>query len=154
MPNDKGRRRRFGAIRQLPSGRFQARFPRPDGLVRTAPKTFDTETDAARWLTLTEAEMLRGDWFDWTAGEVPLGRYAAKWIVERAGLAPRTVVMYETLLRRHISPGLGSIELVALTPGRVRAWRTDLLANGVGPPTVAKSYRLLRSVLNTASMTS
>lgn len=150
MPNDKGRRRRFGSIRQLPSGRFQARFPGTDGLLRTAPKTFDTETDAARWLTLTEAEMLRGDWFDWTAGEVPLGRYAAKWIVERAGLAPRTVVMYETLLRRHISPGLGSIELVALTPGRVRAWRTDLLANGVGPPTVAKSYRLLWSVLNTA----
>jgi integrase len=150
MPNEKGRRRQFGSIRQLPSGRYQARFPGPDGLVRTAPTTFDTETDAARWLRLTEAEMIRGDWFDWASGEVPLAEYAAKWIAERAGLAPRTVVMYETLLRLHISPGLGSVELGALTPGRVRAWRSDLLASGVGAPTVAKSYRLLRSVLNTA----
>jgi hypothetical protein len=60
MPNVKGRRRQFGSIRQLPSGRFQARFPGPDGLVRTVPKTFDSETDAARWLTLTEAEMIGG----------------------------------------------------------------------------------------------
>jgi DNA-binding CsgD family transcriptional regulator len=137
MPNEKGRRRQFGSIRQLPSGRYQARFPGPDGLVRTAPTTFDTETDAARWLRLTEAEMIRGDWFDWASGEVPLAEYAAKWIAERAGLAPRTVVMYETLLRLHISPGLGSVELGALTPGRVRAWRSDLLASGVGAPALA-----------------
>jgi excisionase family DNA binding protein len=34
MPNSKGRRRRFGAIRRLPSGRYQARYPGPDGTVR------------------------------------------------------------------------------------------------------------------------
>jgi hypothetical protein len=60
MPNHKGLDRQFGSIRQLSSGRFQARYPGPDGLVRTAPKTFATDTDAARWLTMTEAEMIRG----------------------------------------------------------------------------------------------
>jgi hypothetical protein len=36
MPNDKGRRRRFGAVRALPSGQWQARYRGPDGLMRAA----------------------------------------------------------------------------------------------------------------------
>ena len=31
MANAKGRRRRFGALRQLPSGQWQARYRGPDG---------------------------------------------------------------------------------------------------------------------------
>ena len=31
MANSKGRRRRFGTVRRLPSGRWQARYPGPDG---------------------------------------------------------------------------------------------------------------------------
>jgi hypothetical protein len=81
---------------------------------------------------------------------VPLKEYAAKWVAERPGLAPRTTALYEGLLRLHIEPTLGGVDLVDLTPARVRAWRTDLLEAGVGETTVAKSYRLLRSVLNTA----
>lgn len=130
MPSDKGRRRHFGSVRQLRSGRYQARYQGPDGLSRTAPRTFDTEADALRWLTVTEAEMIRGDWFDWTAGEIPLREYAAKWVVERAGLAPGTAELYQSLLRLHIAPALGDLNLVALTPGRVRSWRSDLLDGG------------------------
>jgi hypothetical protein len=118
MPNEKGRRRRFGSVRQLRSGRYQARYQGPDGLPRTAPKTFDTEADALRWLTVTEAEVIRGDWFDWTAGEVPLREYAGKWIVERAGLAPRTVELYQSLLRLHIAPKLGNLDLIYLHANR------------------------------------
>jgi hypothetical protein len=53
-------RRRFGAIRKLPSGRFQARYRAPDGLERRAPETFDTKTDAEVWLTRIEADLIRG----------------------------------------------------------------------------------------------
>jgi integrase len=65
-------------------------------------------------------------------------------------LAPRTVELYQSLLRLHIAPRLGDFDLVALTPGLVRSWRNDLLDRGVGRPTVAKCYRLVRGVLNTA----
>jgi integrase len=147
--NKKGRRRRFGSVRQLPSGRYQARYPGPDGLVRTAPRTFDTETDANVWLTVTEAEIIRGDWFDPDAGRVPLGRYAAEWITERP-LAATTVARYRIALRVQIEPWLGNVNLVDLTPERVRRWRRDLLAAGTGRATVAKAYRLLRAVMTTA----
>jgi hypothetical protein len=44
-------RRRFGRVRQLPSGRWQARYPGPDGQLRNAPETFAQKGDAERWLS-------------------------------------------------------------------------------------------------------
>ena len=39
-------RRRFGAIRRLPSGRYQVRYRTADGRYVTAPTTFETKADA------------------------------------------------------------------------------------------------------------
>jgi len=149
MPNNSGRRRRFGNVRQFRSGRWQARYTGPDGLVHRAPMTFATRTDAQVWLDVKAAEIAKGEWFDPDAGLVPLGEYAAKWIAERP-LSRRTVDKYERLLRLHLQPELGSVDLVDITPARVRAWRAGLLAEDVGQSTVAQAYRLLRAVLNTA----
>ncbi|MET7783177.1 MULTISPECIES: hypothetical protein [Streptomyces] len=82
MPNAKGRRRRFGSVRKLPSGRFQARYRGPDGLMRTADKTFATQTDADRWLVKQEAKILDGDWQNPDV-KVTLGDFADAWIKDR-----------------------------------------------------------------------
>lgn len=52
MPNSKGRRRRFGAVRKLPSGQWQARYKGPDGTMHSADHTFPNLTDAEVWLTV------------------------------------------------------------------------------------------------------
>lgn len=54
------RRRSFGTVRQLPSGRYQARYPGPDGRLRTAPDTFESRQDAGRFLSAIETDMQRG----------------------------------------------------------------------------------------------
>jgi hypothetical protein len=54
-------KRRFGSVRKLASGRWQARYSVADGIRRLAPGTFDTKRDAERWLVATEAEIMRGD---------------------------------------------------------------------------------------------
>ena len=92
-------KRRFGRVRELPSGRWQARYKGPDGIDRPAPQTFDSKTSAERWLTLTEAEVLRGDWTDPDAGRVLFGQYARDWIAERPALRPKTVRLYRYLRR-------------------------------------------------------
>lgn len=56
------------------------------------------------WLSVVEAVIVQGAWIDPDAGAVPMGEYAERWINERAGLAPKTVVLYEGLLRRELSP--------------------------------------------------
>lgn len=64
MGNAEGRRRRFGSVRQLRSGQWQARYQGPDWIMRPADQTFRTKAEAERWLTRTEADILDGDWMD------------------------------------------------------------------------------------------
>ena len=40
-------KRRFGRVRELPSGRWQARYKGPDGIDRPAPRTFDSSMRCA-----------------------------------------------------------------------------------------------------------
>lgn len=75
-----GKRRPFGRVRKLPSGRYQARYLGPDGQLRPAPETFRTKKDADDWLADTQTEMRRGDWRDPDAGKVAFGPYAVAWI--------------------------------------------------------------------------
>jgi hypothetical protein len=49
MANKDGHRR-FGNVRKLPSGRYQARYPGPDGVMRSAPDTFTRKSLLARVL--------------------------------------------------------------------------------------------------------
>jgi integrase len=142
-------RRDFDYLRALPSGRYQASYLGPYGLRRFAPATFSTRADAQAWLAVKQAELLRGEWTDPDLARVPLGAYAARWIAEHR-LSPRTRDLYEGLFRLHVEPYLGPKAIGSITPETVRAWRARLRADGRSDPTVAKAYRLLRAILNTA----
>ena len=48
------RRRRFGRVRQVESGRWQARYSTPDGREHTGAQTFGTKTEASRLLPHVE----------------------------------------------------------------------------------------------------
>lgn len=148
MANKKGRRR-FGNVRQLPSGRFQARYLGPDGIERKAPHTFETERQAGQWLTIVESEIIKGDWTAPEAGEVLLDEYGKKWIAERK-LQPRSRENYQDLFKLHIRPHLGTLALGAIRPQTIRSWRKKLLDGGTPEPQAVKAYSLLRAILNTA----
>lgn len=148
MPGRKTRS--FGTIRKLPSGRWQARYRGPGGLLRSAPNTFAHKADANKWLALTQAELLNGGWTDPEAGRVPFLAYAAAWIDERPGLRPKTIQLYRYLLRAHLRDAFGSVTVAGITEPYVRRWRADMLSAGVTPVTAAKAYRLLKSILATA----
>lgn len=143
-------RRRFGWVRQLPSGRWQASYLGPDGKRRTAPTTYLSKGDADRFLSRTETLMSAGQWLDPVRAKVPLADYAERWIEERPSLRPRTAELYRWLFARHIKEFLGPVHLGDLTPALIRQWRSDRIAAGVSETMTAKAYRLLRAVLNTA----
>ena len=144
-------RRRFGRVRQLPSGRWQARYKGPDGIDHPAPNTFESKASADRWLSLQEAEIIRGDWIDPDAGRIDFGNYAATWIEERPGLRPKTIELYRYLLRGHLEPTFGTMLVADIHEPHVRRWRKERLDAGVSAVTVAKAYRLLKAILNTAA---
>jgi hypothetical protein len=150
MPNARGRRRRFGSVRQLRSGQWQARYQGPDGILRPADHTFPTKTQAEQWLTRTEADMLAGDWTDPDAALITFREYATDWIDERPGLRPKTIEVYKYVLGRHLLPGLGARSLSEIKEAQVRRWRRSILDGGASPVTAAKAYRLLKAIMNTA----
>ncbi|MFD8596189.1 tyrosine-type recombinase/integrase [Kitasatospora sp. NPDC059646] len=144
-----GKRRQFGRIRKLPSGRFQARYLDPNGVLRPAPETFETKADADDWLAEVQTSIRKQDWRDPDAGAVNFAEYAEAWITER-GLMPTTEELYRRLLRLHLVPVLGAWDLDEITPPRVRTWRAELLASGKAT-TTAKAYRLLKAIMATAA---
>ncbi|MFF3300841.1 tyrosine-type recombinase/integrase [Streptomyces sp. NPDC094473] len=148
MANQRGKRRRFGSVRKLPSGRFQARYPGPDGLMRSAPETFPTQTDADRWLVRKEAEILDGRWKN-PDDKVLFGVYADAWFKER-DYAATTRERNGSALRLHVLPTFANVVLSEITTPQIRRWRAGLLESGVGEATVAKAYQILRAIMNTA----
>lgn len=150
MPNNKGRRRRFGSIRKTPQGEYQASYLGPDGKRHFAPHRFKTQRDADRWLSRAESLVVAGDWTDPERAKVKLAEYAEQWVSQRPALRPRTVELYRWLLRKYVVAEIGAVPLGNLTSATIRQWRADLLDRGVSETMAAKAYRLLRAVLNTA----
>lgn len=141
--------RRFGLIRKLPSGRYQASYLGPDGRRRTAPDTFARKREAEQWLATVETELLRDDWTDPALGKIPLGEFAEQWIAEHK-ISRRTREEYASVWRMHLAPYLGDYPLGQISTDLVRSWRATLLREGRSEDRTVKAYRLLRAVLNTA----
>jgi integrase len=76
--------------------------------------------------------------------------YASGWIRERPNLRPKTVELYEYLLRRHLRPTFANWPIRDTREPAIRRWRKDLLDSGVTAVTAAKAYRLLKAIMNTA----
>jgi integrase len=101
-------------------------------------------------LANTQVDLERGSWIDPSWGAVSLEGYATSWMEQRI-LRPRSAELYRGLLRLHILPVLDEIDLCDLSPRDVRAWHAQLTKGGYpGRPTVAKAYRLLRTICETA----
>ncbi|WP_206515746.1 tyrosine-type recombinase/integrase [Streptomyces sp. S063] len=149
MGNAKGSRRRFGAVRQYRSGRWTASYLGPDGQDFRAPETFDTKKDAEVWLSQIEADLTRGNWQDPDAGAVNFKDYALQWVDER-GLSATTDELYRRLLRLHLLPTFEGLDVDEITAPRVRTWRTERLSSTGAATTVAKAYRLLKAIMETA----
>ncbi|WP_406271165.1 site-specific integrase [Streptomyces sp. NBC_00191] len=149
MGNKKGSRRRFGSVRQYRSGRWTASYLGPDGQEFRAPETFETKKDAEVWLSQVEADLTRGDWQAPDAGAVNFKEYALQWVDER-DLSATTDELYRRLLRLHVLPTFEDLDLDEITAPRVRTWRAERLSTTGAATTIAKSYRLLKAVMETA----
>ena len=142
-------RRQFGKLRRLPSRMWQASYLGPDGQRHNAPTTFQTKGDAETWLAMQQAKIVEHRW----KPAPPLisartvADYAEAWLAGRE-LKPRTRSEYRRILDSKIIPGLGSLELVAVTPAAVRAWYLGL--DPAHRTARAHAYAVLRTLLGGA----
>ena len=139
--------RRFGNIRKLPSGSYQARYWHLGKQV-PADRTFATKADARAWLATIEAEISSGRHLAPGAGRERFSDFATRWL-ELRDLRPRTRDTYASQLA-HVLTEFADVELRHITPSSVRTWHGRLSQTGLHPNTVAKVYRLFRTILDTA----
>jgi integrase len=142
------KRRGFGRLRQLPSGRWQAAYVGPDTKLHQSHRTYASESDAEGWLAAERRKMDLGTWGAVERSDgITLRSYADQWIKQRQ-LRPRTRQHYESMLERLILPDLGDAKIVTLTPAKIRQWHTAL---GTDHPTRnAHAYALLHAICATA----
>lgn len=140
-------RRQFGRIRQLPSGRWQARYAVDGGELRTAPCTFPTKGDAARYLATIETDLARGQYIDPRLGMVTLWEWAEQWLA-RPGKRANSVARDRQALEAFLKD-LGGRPLASITPMHVQGV-VDVRAKLVSPATLARDFSALRAVLNSA----
>jgi integrase len=141
------RARSFGNIRKLPSGRYQARYWHL-GRQIPAEDTFATKTDARAWLASVETDIRRGEHVNPAASYVQFAEYATEWLATRP-IRPRTRDTYASQLA-HILPTYERACLSEITPHDVRRWHGQLSRSGLNRNTVAKVYRLFRTIMATA----
>lgn len=149
------KRRGFGRVERLASGRYRAAYTGPDGKLYRAPETFAAKDDAIAWLTARRAEINLELWAPEAAARaarqkaIPtLREYADEWLDTRKtqgrALRPTTRQQYRMLLDTWIYPTFGDQRLDRISADDVDAWY-----DGVAPgrETIrAQSYSLLRTV--------
>lgn len=82
-----------------------------------------------------------------------VGQFLVRWLEDsaRPSLRPLTFVTYESIVRLHLQPALGRIQLDRLTPQHVQALLNERSAAGLAPATVRNIQRVLHRALEVAA---
>jgi integrase len=144
----KRRRRGTGAVRRLPSGRYQAKV-RVDGIYYPAPATFDVKEAATVWLHRQLDAIDDGSWNPPTDASKltdTFGDYAEVWLASRK-LKPRTAAQYRGYLDDYLIPAWGKRKMRTIAVAQVESCYHELK---LPPTTKSHVYGLLRTILNGA----
>lgn len=148
----KTRRRGWGSVRRLPSGRWQARYwDSARGRSLTAPTTFENKASADRWLAQKRTDLDRGVAVDDREALKPLRDWwpAYRRSIETRGLRPSTILLYEQAWRR-IDSVLGTVPVSRIVPSRIDDWIADLCESGLSAMKIRETVGVLRRVLDLA----
>ena len=80
-----------------------------------------------------------------------LNDYLERWLeFHSTRVRQRTIYGYGLIIRRYITPRLGSIPLTKLQPGHAEQIYTSMIAKGLSPRTVIQTHRVLKKALKQA----
>lgn len=144
------KRRTFGSIRRLPSGRWQARYRDNDGVMRSANETFDTRAEADQWLATVQHERRNGRWIDPAESDISVAVWSVDWLRMQLHLKPKSLYGYESLLRSRLLPELGDLPLRHLRPSHVQAMLARWQIEGLSASRCKQAVGLLSQILDAA----
>jgi integrase len=101
---------------------------------------------------LTKAKVDRERGLVFEAGNLTLGKYLERWLVDsvRGSVRVKTYEGYETAVRVHVAPAMGRIKLRNVTPTHLRGLYREKLDAGLSTRTVQYLHVTLRQALGQA----
>ena len=129
--------------------RYAVRYRKPDGKT-TKKRGFTTKKAATAYGNTIEVHKLTGDYIDPRTGRITIGTLAARWLGNRSGLTPSTVVNTESAYNAHVAEHWAHRAAGDIKPSDVRAWVSGLEKAGVGTATIEKALGVLRQILEAA----
>ena len=100
-------RRRFGHVRRLPSGRYEASYLDEHGKRHQGETPFLTYGAADQFLATVEADLLRGEWVDPALARVTFSEWSQRWLDGIVHLAPKTLESYQSAISSAASSSTG-----------------------------------------------
>ena len=144
-------RNAWGAVRKLPSGRYQARWRGLDGCENKAPVTFASKNEAQRFLSKTRTALEDGTWKKVDEGSQPFAPFARRFLESHRGnIREVTAVKYETHLRVHVEPRFGQRNLNSIKSIDVSEWVAELAERGLRLGTLRGAHGIMRQVMTEA----
>ena len=128
--------------------RWIAQFTLPDGRKRS--KFGMTQGEVKKWLLNERKAIQDGAYLskDLYTVETFLKRYVED--VASHNLAPKTLLTYNIVIRKHIIPEIGGIKLTHLRPEHLQSLYTKKLNEGKSRSTVQKIHNIIHLVLQLA----
>ncbi|WP_029423282.1 site-specific integrase [Alicyclobacillus macrosporangiidus] len=109
---------------------------------------FNTKKEAQNFLAQTITELEKGEYVE--PAKETVGSYLERWLeIKRESLRHGTYRKYEWLIRRHILPNLGKIELAKLRPQHLERFYTEL-RDRLSKRSILHAHLLLHAALDRA----
>lgn len=144
------KRRTFGSIRQLPSGRWQARYRDGEGAMRSAEATFATKAEADQWLATTQHELRSGQSVDPDRGDASVAEWSTEWLRMKMHLKPKGRYGYESLLPSRLLPELGDLPVRHLRTSHIQSMVATFQLEGLSASRTRQAVALLSQILDAA----
>lgn len=137
--------------------RYRAVYVDRGGIERS--KAFRTKADAQSYLDNNTAAVVLGTWVDPSKSAEKFGTVAERWMATKAGLKPKTVAGYRSLLDTLIYPHWEDVALRDIDFAGVQEWVSQLGAPGGGsrfanrglsPSRVIQAHQVLQATLKYA----
>jgi integrase len=138
----------MGWIKKTRAGTWKASWRDPEGKI--CYRTFKRKLYAERFLSTTEADLLRGSYVDPTLGRMRVRDWAQEWWPTTLHLRPSSRARSEGILQTRLLPRFGSRRLESLRSTDVRAFVAELSEEGLSAGSVRKIYNVLRAMLRAA----
>jgi len=136
-----------GTIRQRTDGRWEAQLSLPGGKRKSVYGKTRKEARDALKVALKKLD----DGVDLGAPGQTLEAFLESWLAEsKSRVRPKTHRTYQDLLRLHVIPDIGKIQLDRLAAPQIATLLRDKQAAGLAPKTVGHIRATLRAALNQA----